>query len=1150
MKKVFVYVEHTSQSPANSGVQRVVRGLSRALQELVAEVVFVRWCPTSLALVRLDEAKLVHLGQWEGPALIPEAAGNDQAIHLDPRDKSTLEDTWLLIPEVTHLTFQPSPPTESLLLYARRFNIKTAALVYDLIPLKRDEYASVRETHSSYIQHLSLADILLPISFSAAEDTRHFLKNTAKAAEFVQPLVRHVLLPHELPGLPRQRFGAPAAKDKVRILSVGTVEPRKNQLQLIEAFARFQTNHPDISCELSIVGNVHPMVHEELNALVRQTPGVSVRNYLPDEQVVDLYRQADFSVFPSIEEGFGLPIAESLWLGVPCLCASFGSMAEIAEGGGTLRVDTRNADELYSGLERLILDTELRLTLRDEAAKRELSTWKDYASAVLGRLQQAPGVARALVWVNSTVAYHGNSGVQRVVRQMSASLEKIGVALSYVAWDVERGDFRLITHDEEQHLSLWHGPTRNHAISLSQDLSDAWLIIPELVLPNPNAEQVILAAKNRGMRVATIFYDLIPVTLTDIYPPEAQAGYHFFFKMISQSDLLIPISRTMSEELWDYYCSTMDRLTTIKSRIHALPLPGEMRTFPRNGEIKSQARDTSSVSILMVGTMEPRKNHLTAIHGFRVAQRKLREQGSSIKLTLTFAGSTKDHSQYARDIIAEIAEDADIHVKELPSDEQLAQLYRDCDFTLFPSLLEGFGLPVLESLWHGRPCICSNAGAVAEVAEGGGCLTFDAHNGDELGDHIARLASDAAALRALSEQAVSRPLGTWDDYARDLTWLMRRGQPTFPNTLEKYFPVWQRPAAKSEGRPKLSVCVSTYNRAEWLRHSLRGIVESVQLCSENVEILVVDNASTDHTPDVMQAFLSVSNLKYHRNEVNVGMLGNLAVTSKLASGEYVWILGDDDLIREGVVQRIMDVINEHPRSEIIYINYAYTHFNQPEELDDIDEIIHKATPIATPSRSHFCEEIRSFAGYNENLFTAIYACVFRRDHAIGAYTQDTSGPPFSDLMTCIPTSVYVLKHMINRPGYWIGDPYVIVNMNVSWRKWALIWHLERMPDLFDLAEKQGVDKNLIAPYRRNHCADVANWARSVYFGEDDELARLFSMERLLERCKHIPEFRAQLDALRQVYELAFIQHRVLVDQIPPWRLFQRFNLLNLADHPV
>jgi glycosyltransferase involved in cell wall biosynthesis len=1140
MRKIYFYADHTSQSPANSGVQRVVRGLGNSLHELV-DVVYVRWCPDSQALIRLSESQLIHLGQWEGPQVDIKESGVEP-IHLDSRDKNELDDCWLLVPEVTHLTFHQEVPTESILMYARRHRMRIAAIVYDVIPLKRDEYLPIRQIHSNYLQHLTLADFLITISFSVAEDIKNFYCNTAKSAQFHLPLIKDALLPHELSGMSRQSFSEPQS-DRLTILSIGTVEPRKNQVSLIKAYSKFRQQYPDISCELKIVGNVHSLVLEQINELIANVPGLEVLNFVPDDQVIELYRRAAFTAFPSVEEGYGLPIAESLWLGVPCLCANFGSMAEIASGVGALCIDTRDEDQLYKGLERMILDAELRKSLRNEAATRRLSTWKEYARSVLDHLEDAPGISRAVYWVNSTVAYHGNSGIQRVVRQMAVSLEELGVEQLYVGWDREVGDFRQISEDEQDHLALWNGPTRYTNISLALDLRDAWLIIPELVLPDPNAQQVILAAKKRGMRVAIIFYDLIPVTLTDVYPPEAQAGYHLFFKMISEADLLLPISKTMGRDLWAYYCHHLERLTTIKERIHPLPLAGELRTFSRADSIKINSGP--KISILMVGTIEPRKNHLVAIHGFRAAKKILRERNSTIQLKLTFAGSSKDYAQYAEDIIREIRADSDITTVELPTDELLSELYHDSDFTLFPSLLEGFGLPVLESLWHGRPCICSNVGAVAEVAEGGGCLTFEPHDGDKLGEIIARLAEDHEFRKILSTQAVNRPIKSWRAYARDLTWLLRRQQPTFPASLESHFPAWRDASPKSWGGPKLSVCISTYNRAEWLRHSLRQIIASVNLKSEGVEILVVDNTSTDHTPQVMEDFLSQPNLRYHRNTKNVGMLGNLAVTSKLAKGDYVWIVGDDDLIREGAVPRILDIIHNFPRSEIIYLNYAYTHFDRPEELEHVDEIIHKAIPISLPSVSHFCEEVRNFAGYNENLFTSIYACVFRRDHAIAAYTQDTSGTPFSSLMTCIPTSVYVLNHLINRPGYWVSDPYIIVNMNVSWKEWVLLWHLERMPDLFDLAEKQGVSKEMLAPFRRNHCADAVNWSRGVYFSENENLRLLFSMGRLLERCKHIPEFRKQIPALRNLYNIAYIQHLVAEDEWPPSKLFEYFNLLNI-----
>jgi len=100
------------------------------------------------------------------------------------------------------------------------------------------------------------------------------------------------------------------------------------------------------------------------------------------------------------------------------------------------------------------------------------------------------------------------------------------------------------------------------------------------------------------------------------------------------------------------------------------------------------------------------------------------------------------------------------------SDEDLDGLYRECTFTVFPSVQEGFGLPILESLWYAKPCICANFGAMAEAARGGGCLTTDTRSVHDLAAAIKQLSSDRELLEKLTREAVARPMAGWHDYAR------------------------------------------------------------------------------------------------------------------------------------------------------------------------------------------------------------------------------------------------------------------------------------------------------------------------------------------------------------------------------------------------
>ena len=106
-------------------------------------------------------------------------------------------------------------------------------------------------------------------------------------------------------------------------------------------------------------------------------------------------KAADFTVYPSLVEGFGLPILESLWLGKPCICHDDGVMAELAAGGGCLTVDMNDPTALARAIEQLATDRSLRDRLSTEARARDIDGWPDYARHVGGLLDLAPGQASA-----------------------------------------------------------------------------------------------------------------------------------------------------------------------------------------------------------------------------------------------------------------------------------------------------------------------------------------------------------------------------------------------------------------------------------------------------------------------------------------------------------------------------------------------------------------------------------------------------------------------------------------------------------------------------------------------------------------------------------------------------------------------------------
>ncbi|MBU9463647.1 glycosyltransferase, partial [Burkholderia multivorans] len=95
--------------------------------------------------------------------------------------------------------------------------------------------------------------------------------------------------------------------------------------------------------------------------------------------------------YPSIVEGYGLPIMESLWMGKPCLCHSEGVMAELAEKGGCMTVNMLDEHALATAMEQLAEQSELRRRLSLDALDREIFDWADYGSAIEARIAECVG---------------------------------------------------------------------------------------------------------------------------------------------------------------------------------------------------------------------------------------------------------------------------------------------------------------------------------------------------------------------------------------------------------------------------------------------------------------------------------------------------------------------------------------------------------------------------------------------------------------------------------------------------------------------------------------------------------------------------------------------------------------------------------------
>jgi glycosyltransferase involved in cell wall biosynthesis len=120
--------------------------------------------------------------------------------------------------------------------------------------------------------------------------------------------------------------------------------------------------------------------------------------------------------------------------------------------------------------------------------------------------------------------------------------------------------------------------------------------------------------------------------------------------------------------------------------------------------------------------------------------------------------------------------------------------------------------------------------------------------------------------------------------------------------------------------PKVSIAIPTYNSAEYLREAIHSILRQ-QL--DNLEIVISDNASEDHTEEVVRSFQD-PRIRYLRNEQNIGSGRNLDRCLHLATGEYVKLLCADDVLLDGIVARQVAVLDNEPGVTLVSCNLSLT----------------------------------------------------------------------------------------------------------------------------------------------------------------------------------------------------------------------------------
>jgi glycosyltransferase involved in cell wall biosynthesis len=257
----------------------------------------------------------------------------------------------------------------------------TSAIFHDAIPLKFPGITWPQSVarHPSYMADLTRFDHVFCVSGSSQRDlheywgTLKFSKYPATStvslgADFFDR--SNVLFNYKPQGVPL-------------LLSIGILEPRKNQKELLSSACELWNN--GLNFELHFVGRVNPhfgkSIEKEIKMAKKAGYPVFLHSKQSDALLLDLYSKARFTVFNSIAEGFGLPVVESLWLGIPCLCRTLPSLNELSLKPACQNFESN--DELKAGLTNWLLNQSAYEQAFQAAKVLSLPTWKNTAEMII-----------------------------------------------------------------------------------------------------------------------------------------------------------------------------------------------------------------------------------------------------------------------------------------------------------------------------------------------------------------------------------------------------------------------------------------------------------------------------------------------------------------------------------------------------------------------------------------------------------------------------------------------------------------------------------------------------------------------------------------------------------------------------------------------
>ncbi len=705
---------------------------------------------------------------------------------------------------------------------------RTAAILFDLIPLiYQKQYlvsADLREYYFRKVDWLKRADLLLAISKSSQ---REGIENLGLKADQIVNVSAAV--GQQFSRKAGDALRAPELLSRLGIVrdivmyAPGGFDFRKNFARLIEAYGiipgAVRNKH-----QLVIVSKLTSMQRRTIEHLGRKlglrADELVLTDYVSDEDLVTLYTMAKLFVFPSLHEGFGLPLLEAMACGAPVIGSNCTSIPEVI-GRDDALFDPYDVSAISRKLQQALAEPHFLDSLRQHSVRQAAQfSWRRSANLALtaleelharrGSSQEQPAdrarqlidsiaklgamphsdaqlrdaanciafntghsTPQLLLDISTLVQSDARSGIQRVVR----SLLREFLRTPPTKWDVspiywDEGIYRYASRFAND---LFGGKQFEEDAPVQFCQDDVYLALDLNMHLTGEVHETHRLLRLWGIRLFFVVYDILPIKRPDWWAKEAALMFSSWFENIKEvSTGLICISQTVAGEVDKWIKQNPCKRPGVSPRISYFHLGADLisslpsRGIPDSAPVILSALDKRR-SFLIVSTLDPRKGHLQALDAFD----QLWADG--IDVNLVFVGQ---RGWNVDQLVNRIERHRELNRRffwlQAISDEYLEKIYAASTCLIAASEDEGFGLPLIEAAQHQLPMIVRDIPVFREVTADH-AYYFSGLTPEDL----ARSVTEWLTLFAQGEHPKSEqmPWLTWRQSAQQLVQQLSRPDP-------------------------------------------------------------------------------------------------------------------------------------------------------------------------------------------------------------------------------------------------------------------------------------------------------------------------------------------------------------------------------------